>query len=101
MLRLGIVVGGGLLRHLWLRDLVCSPRNNLVHSSGATVLRRELTGLERALHENVVALFVRGGDGGEVAVEHQAVPVRVLLGLIVAVRVAVAFSHPSVRDGCS
>ena len=79
MPRLGIVVGGSLLRRPWFHDLVCCPGDDFVHGPGATVLRRELARLERTFNENVVALLVRGGDLGEVAVENQAVPVRVFL----------------------
>src|SRR5215471_11074222 len=69
--------------------------------SGATVLRCELARLKRPFNENVVALLVQGHDVSEVAVKHQAVPVRVFLRLIVAVGVAVALSNPRVRNGRS
>ena len=66
--------------------------------SGATVFRCELARLKCPFDKNVVALLVQGHDVSEVAVKHQAVPVRVFLRLIVAVRVAVALSNSRVRN---
>src|ERR1035441_2819257 len=74
------------------------PRDNLEDGSLAAILRRELAGLERAFDEDVVALLERRGNVREVAIEPQAVPVRVFLGLVVAIRVAVALSHPHICD---
>jgi len=72
--------------------------DNFVYRSGATILRCELARLKCPFDENVVALLEQGHDVSEVAVEHQAVPVRVFLRLVIPIRVAIAFSNPNVRN---
>ena len=66
--------------------------------SRATVLRCELARLKCPFDENVVALLVQGHDVSEIAVEHQAVPIRVFLRLVIPIRVAIAFSNPDVGN---
>src|SRR5215472_7806524 len=87
-LHLRIVIGWRFFRRLGLGDLVDRAHDYFVDGALAPILRSELAHLQRSFNENVVALFIQCRDFCEIAVENQAVPIRVLLGLVVPVGIA-------------
>src|SRR4051812_48848852 len=70
---------------------------NFVNRPRHPIARRELSLLKGAFHVNVLALLITYRDIRKVVVEHQAVPIRMRLGLAVMTAEAIRLAKPDVR----
>jgi hypothetical protein len=70
---------------------------DLLNCALDTIFGRELTLLDAPFDEDVVALVERQRNCRQIAVKREAVPVRVFLGLSIAVFECVAFAYACIR----
>jgi hypothetical protein len=85
----------------WGNEVAVPDDNFMDNPLHSVAFWRELSLLDSALDENVVALVEGHGDAGKIAVEREVVPVGVLLRFAVRALVSIALAQADVGDGSS